>query len=36
MRMKDKLIQFAIAVLANLVALGLYGVITYTIWKAIW
>ena len=32
----DKFIQFCIAVLANLVALTLYGIITYTIWRAIW
>lgn len=34
--MMDKFIQFCISVLANLVALALYGIITYTIWKAIW
>lgn len=32
----DKFIQFVISVLANLVALVLYGVITFFIWRAIW
>ena len=32
----DKFIQFMLNVLANLVALALYGGITYLIWKAIW
>jgi len=32
----DKFIQFCITVLANLVALALYGGITYVIWRAIW
>jgi hypothetical protein len=32
----DKLIQFLLNVLANLIALALYGTVTYLIWKAIW
>ena len=32
----DKFVQFLLNVLANLVALMLYGGITYLIWKAIW
>jgi hypothetical protein len=32
----DKWIQFLIAVMANLVALALYAIITYVVWRAIW
>ena len=32
----DKFIQFLLNVLANLVALALYGGTTYLIWKSIW
>jgi len=32
----DKLIQFCIMVLANLVALAIYVSVTYVIWRAIW
>jgi len=34
--MLDKFIQFCIAVLANLVAIGLYVGISYLVWKVIW
>jgi hypothetical protein len=32
----DKLIQFLIAVAANLVALALYAIVTYVMWRTIW
>ena len=32
----DKFIQFALNVLANLIALALYAGVTYLIWKSIW
>jgi len=32
----DKFIQFLLNVLANLIALALYGAVTYLIWKSIW
>lgn len=32
----DKLIQFCIMVLANLIALAIYALVSITIWKAIW
>jgi len=32
----DKFTHFCLTVLANLVALALYGSITYLIWRAIW
>ena len=32
----DKFMQFILNVLANLIALAIYGVVTYLIWKAIW
>ena len=31
----DKFVQFLLNVLANLVALALYGAVTYLIWKVI-
>ena len=33
---RDKFIQFLLNVLANLIALAIYGTVTYLIWKAIW
>ena len=32
----DKLIHFCLMVLANLVALALYALVSIAIWKAIW
>ena len=32
----DKWIQFLIAVMANLVALILYALVTYVVWRTIW
>ena len=32
----DKLIQFCITVLANLVAIALYVGISYAIWRIVW
>ena len=32
----DKFIQFCIMVLANLVALAIYALVSITIWKSIW
>jgi hypothetical protein len=32
----DKFIQFLLNVLANLIALVLYGIATYVVWRAIW
>ena len=32
----DKFIQFLLNVLANLVALAIYGGITYLVWRTIW
>ena len=32
----DKLIQFCLMVLANLIALAIYGIVTVCIWRAIW
>jgi hypothetical protein len=32
----DKFVQFILNVLANLIALALYGAVTYFIWQAIW
>ena len=32
----DKFYQFIINLLANLMALTIYGVATYLIWRAIW
>jgi len=34
--MKDKLIQFGLAVLANLVALAIYASIMYSIYLVVW
>jgi hypothetical protein len=32
----DKFIQFILNVLANLIALAIYGLVTVCIWRAIW
>ena len=32
----DKFIQFCVMVLANLVALTIYALVSISIWKAIW
>jgi hypothetical protein len=32
----DRLIQFCIMVLANVIAIALYAGISYLIWKVIW
>lgn len=32
----DKFVQFLLNVLANCIALALYGTVTYVIWKSIW
>jgi len=32
----EMFIKFLLNVLANLIALALYGTVTYLIWKAIW
>jgi len=32
----DRFIQFIINLLANLLALTIYGIVTYALWKAIW
>jgi len=33
---REMFIKFLLNVLANLIALALYGVVTYLIWKSIW
>ena len=32
----DKLIHFCLMVLANLIALAIYALVSITVWKSIW